>query len=104
VGSTGLRRDFTGVRDQLVCCSNTIVPTKCQRLLREQSIISNMLSRQPWQSVWTDIVPRERYRGKLGGTKTANSNDRFGKVGRLGKTDGNSGCAKRSRISRIDWG
>ena len=31
----------------------------CQRLLREQSIFYNMLSRQPWQSVWTDIVPRE---------------------------------------------
>ena len=31
----------------------------CQRLLREQSIFSNMLSRQPWQSVGTDIVPRE---------------------------------------------
>jgi hypothetical protein len=31
----------------------------CQRLPREQSIFSNTLSRQPWQSVWTDIVPRE---------------------------------------------
>ena len=30
-----------------------------QRLLREQNIFFNMLSQQPWQSVWTDIVPGE---------------------------------------------
>jgi hypothetical protein len=52
----------------------------CQRLLREQSIFSNMLSRQPWQSVWTDIVPRESLPlASFGGTETAYRNDRFGK-------------------------
>ena len=30
-----------------------------RRLLREQNIFFNMLSQQPWQSVWTDIVPGE---------------------------------------------
>jgi pyrroloquinoline quinone biosynthesis protein B len=30
-----------------------------RRLLREQNIFFNTLSQQPWQSVWTDIVPGE---------------------------------------------
>jgi pyrroloquinoline quinone biosynthesis protein B len=30
-----------------------------RRLLREQNIFFNTLSQQPWQSVWTDIVPSE---------------------------------------------
>ena len=30
-----------------------------RRLLREQNIFFNMLSQQPWQSAWTDIVPGE---------------------------------------------
>ena len=33
-----------------------------RRLLRERNIFFNMLSRQPWQSVWTDILPGERFR------------------------------------------
>ena len=32
-----------------------------RRLLREQNIFFNMLSLQPWQSVWTDLVPGERF-------------------------------------------
>ncbi|HYL11920.1 MAG TPA: pyrroloquinoline quinone biosynthesis protein PqqB [Terriglobales bacterium] len=32
-----------------------------RRLLREHNIFFNMLSRQPWQSVWTDIVPGESF-------------------------------------------
>ena len=30
-----------------------------RRLVREQNILFNMLSQQPWQGVWTDIVPGE---------------------------------------------
>lgn len=32
-----------------------------RRLLREQNIFFNMLTQQPWQSVWTDLVPGERF-------------------------------------------
>ncbi|PYX82847.1 MAG: pyrroloquinoline quinone biosynthesis protein PqqB [Acidobacteria bacterium] len=33
-----------------------------RRLLRDHNILFNMLSRQPWQSMWTDIVPSESFR------------------------------------------
>jgi pyrroloquinoline quinone biosynthesis protein B len=33
-----------------------------RRLLRDHNIFFNMLSRQPWQSVWTDIMPGESFR------------------------------------------
>jgi pyrroloquinoline quinone biosynthesis protein B len=33
-----------------------------RRLLREHNIFFHMLSRQPWQSVWTDIVPGKSFR------------------------------------------
>jgi len=32
-----------------------------RRLVREQNVLFNMLSQQPWQSVWTDIVPGESF-------------------------------------------
>jgi hypothetical protein len=32
-----------------------------RRLLREQNIFFKMLTEQPWQSVWTDLVPGERF-------------------------------------------
>src|ERR1700757_4290135 len=32
-----------------------------RRLLREQNIFFHMLTQQPWQSVWTDLVPGERF-------------------------------------------
>ena len=32
-----------------------------RRLLREQNLFFNMLTQQPWQSVWTDLVPGERF-------------------------------------------
>ena len=32
-----------------------------RRLLREQNIFFNMLTQQAWQSVWTDLVPGERF-------------------------------------------
>ncbi len=32
-----------------------------RRLLREQNIFFNMLTEQPWQSVWTDLGPGERF-------------------------------------------
>src|SRR5246127_3835866 len=32
-----------------------------RRLVREQNMLFNMLSQQPWQSVWTDIVPGESF-------------------------------------------
>ena len=32
-----------------------------RRLVREQNILFNMLSQQPWQSIWTDIVPGESF-------------------------------------------
>lgn len=32
-----------------------------RRLLREQDIFFNTLIQQPWQSVWTDLVPGERF-------------------------------------------